>query len=274
MRHTIRNGLERLRLLPLVVALIHVVPALRPSTLRYNLRFRRAGPDGFPMPPLRLIHLVLGSYDRRAFFETGRDHAEDLQRALQQSGATLEGTAVLDFGCGCGRVIRHWRHLADVKMTGTDYNPRLLEWCVENLNFADFDVNCLAPPLPYDDDSFELVYALSVFTHLPAELQRAWRDELTRVLRPGGHLVITTHGEAMSARLSASHRQRFSQGNLVVLHPRLAGLNACAAYHPESYLRGAFAGPLEVAGFFPDRLRWGHHDVTVFRVPALSPAPS
>ena len=41
-----------------------------------------------------------------------------------------------------------------------------------------FERNALAPPLAFDDESFDLVYALSVFTHLTAELQLAWRDEL------------------------------------------------------------------------------------------------
>src|SRR5947208_884804 len=78
------------------------------------------------------------------------------------------------------------------------------------------EVNGLAPPLAFDDASFDLVYALSVFTHLTGDLQVAWRDELRRVLRPGGRLLITTHGRSYVPRLDVEERERFESGELVV----------------------------------------------------------
>ena len=69
-------------------------------------------------------------------------------------------SSVLDFGCGCGRVLRHWRGLPR-RISGTDYNPALVGWCARHLAFAEFQLNGLAPPLDYPDEAFELVYALS-----------------------------------------------------------------------------------------------------------------
>jgi hypothetical protein len=46
----------------------------------------------------------------------------------------------------------------------------------------------------------DCIYAISVFTHLSAELQDLWMKELRRIVRPGGHLLITTHGESFRAR--------------------------------------------------------------------------
>ena len=107
--------------------------------------------------------------------------------------------------------------------------------------FARFERNTLAPPLDFDDESFDLVYALSVFTHLTAELQLAWRDELLRVLRPGGLLLLTTHGRSYVPRLDADERARFERGELVVRWGDVPGTNLCSAYHPERYLRDTFA---------------------------------
>ena len=73
--------------------------------------------------------------------------------------------SILDFGCGCGRVVRWWRDLP-AEIHGSDFNPTLVRWCRENLPFGVFEVNRPEPPLPYPDDSFDLVYALSVLTHL------------------------------------------------------------------------------------------------------------
>jgi hypothetical protein len=67
-----------------------------------------------------------------------------------------------------------------VKLDGTgvygcDINPRMVAWCKENLQFAQASVNEVTPPLPYGDDTFGLVYAFSVMTHLPEDLQRVGR---------------------------------------------------------------------------------------------------
>jgi ubiquinone/menaquinone biosynthesis C-methylase UbiE len=45
--------------------------------------------------------------------------------------------------------------------------------------------------LPYDSRSFDLVYAYSVFTHLPEDVQDRWLSEIKRVLRPGGMFIAT-----------------------------------------------------------------------------------
>src|SRR5581483_8009602 len=89
---------------------------------------------------------------------------------------------------------------------------KAVDWCRENLSFASFMRNGLAPPLDLDDETFDLAYALSVFTHLTEDLQRAWRDELHRVLRPGGLLLLSTHGRSYLPRLDPGERERFGAG--------------------------------------------------------------
>ena len=148
--------------------------------------------------------------------------------------------AVLDFGCGCGRVTRYWSEFAGT-VAGSDLDAGAVEWCRSNLPFAQFELNTLAPPLAFADERFDLVYALSVFTHLTAELQLAWRDELRRVLRPGVFLLVTTHGRSYLPRLEEDERARFERGELVVRWGDVPGTNLCSAYHPEPYLRETFA---------------------------------
>jgi SAM-dependent methyltransferase len=133
-------------------------------------------------------------------------------------------------------VTRYWRDFGG-SVCGSDVSRKAIEWCREHLDFAAFVHNGLAPPLDLDDESFDLVYALSVFTHLTADLQLAWRDELRRVLRPDGRLLITTHGRSYVPRLDPGERERFERGELVVRWGDIAGTNLCSAYHPERYLR-------------------------------------
>lgn len=205
-------------------------------------RSRVDADDSLPVPPPRLIVRVAGTADVDWFLEGGRLGAASVRGALLRQGIALDGLgAILDFGCGCGRVTRNWAGLSGVQVAGTDLSRPAVDWCRRYLPFARFEENGLTPPLVFDDGSFDLVYALSVFTHLTADLQLAWRDELRRVLRPGGHLLVTTHGESYLPRLAPDERERFERGELVVRWADVAGTNLCSAYHPEPYLRETFA---------------------------------
>ena len=192
--------------------------------------------DGPPLPPRRLRVRVAGTADADWFLRSGRA-AYDAIAAHVPLG---ELDAVLDFGCGCGRVTRYW-HDFDGGVAGSDLNGDAVEWCRTNLPFASFAPNTLAPPLAFDAQSFDLVYALSVFTHLTEELQLAWRDEVGRVLRPGGYFLLSTHGRSYVPRLEPDERARFDAGELVVRWGDVPGTNLCSAYHPERYLRDTFA---------------------------------
>ena len=155
---------------------------------------------------------------------------------------------LLDFGCGCGRVTRHFASLGPA-VHGTDLNPALVAWCRRHLSFGHFEVNGLGPPLPFDDRQFALAYALSVFTHLPESLQGAWMQELRRVVRPGGHVIITTHGRHYLGELDEADRRRFASGQLVIRRDDRPGSNVCGAYHPEAYVREHLSEGFTVVDF-------------------------
>jgi SAM-dependent methyltransferase len=196
-----------------------------------------AAADGLPVPPARLIMRVAGTPDVAWFLESGRLAAESIRAALARAEARIEDArSILDFGCGCGRVVRNWAAL-DASLAGSDLSGEAIEWCRENLRFARFETNALAPPLAFDDDAFDLAYALSVFTHLPEAMQFEWMDELARVARPDAHVIVTTHGERYRARLGAEERQQFDDGELVVRWGEVAGTNLCTTFHPPSWVR-------------------------------------
>jgi ubiquinone/menaquinone biosynthesis C-methylase UbiE len=60
------------------------------------------------------------------------------------------------------------------------------------------DIQLIAPhgPLPFSNDTFQIVYAYSVFTHLPEQAAAHWMHEIKRVLKPEGRIVFT----ALTAR--------------------------------------------------------------------------
>ena len=61
--------------------------------------------------------------------------------------------------------------------------------------------NAPIPPLPYPDEYFDVVYCLSVFTHLNESMQDLWIEELSRILKPGGVLLLTIYGKGVTEGL-------------------------------------------------------------------------
>jgi SAM-dependent methyltransferase len=214
-----------------------------------NRQFLEKWSDGLPVPPAPLRILVAASPDIAWFIESGRRGADSIRGILERHAIPLNpSTPMLDFGCGCGRVTRHFAPLGPA-VHGTDMNRALVAWCRRNLSFGHFEVNDLMPPLPFTDQQFAVVYALSVFTHLPEPLQHAWMQELRRVVRPGGHVIFTTHGARYLNELERDDRAQFASGQLVIKRDDRPGSNVCGAYHPEAYVRDRLARGFTVVDF-------------------------
>jgi SAM-dependent methyltransferase len=103
---------------------------------------------------------------------------------------------VLDFGCGCSRVLQSIHRLCPQwTIFGTDIDDQAIFWSKSNISYAILDVNEPMPPLRFEDRSFDLIYAMSVFSHLNEGMEIAWLTELVRLLKPSGHLYITFNSQ-------------------------------------------------------------------------------
>jgi tRNA G46 methylase TrmB len=104
---------------------------------------------------------------------------------------------------------------------------------------------------------------------VPEALQLSWIGELTRVLKPGGLLLIATHGKYYLQYLTSNEKDRFRSGQLVVHSEEAAGSNACVAFHPIEYVRRKPASGLAVIDFVPEgALGNPRQDVSLLRKPA------
>lgn len=225
---------------------------------------RRRDADGLPLPPPILCVQVSGTARPEEFLAQGRRAAGTVREAVRRAGRELEDLdSVLDFGCGCGRVMRRWADVRGPSFFGSDYNPKLVNWCRENLPFAQFESNGIAPPLPFADGQFELVYALSVFTHLTEPLQHHWMAELRRVIKPGGLVLFTTRGDAWAWKLTPAERARYDRGDLVVRYGDMTGTNLCAAFHPWRFVDERLATGFAPAQSVSAALADGAQDVHV-----------
>lgn len=172
---------------------------------------------------------------------------EQLERDLAAVGvdpARLRD--VLDFGCGCGRLLAGWvmRGLT-FRLQGCDYNLQFVAWCNANIPGVLVRQNRLAEPIPYDAGSFDLVYLLSVFTHLTLTEQHRLIAEFHRVLRPKGHLYITFHGEHFYPTMFSQVRDgeaTFNREGFLIGNAEREGTNDCWTLHRVDHLVGLCEG--------------------------------
>lgn len=112
--------------------------------------------------------------------------------------------SLLDFGCGWGRFIRLFvRDVAEGGLFGVDPWTKALQMARLHFPHAAMVQSNFLPPLPFRDGFFDVVFASSVFSHLPEHLALSWILELSRSLRPGGLLIATTHSESLLKMVTA-----------------------------------------------------------------------
>lgn len=176
---------------------------------------------GIVLPPPELLYQVSRDPDQGHFLTSSRNMTAAMLHTVRQSGEVPKGGNFLDFGCGVGKVlIGLQEQQAGLKLFGCDIDPDVIDWCSSNLNFAKTYRSDLAPPLAYGAKTFDLINAVSVFTHLSLPHQFAWAWELFRILKSGGRLHFTAHGDAyfplfshLVTRRDISRFDLFSLGN-------------------------------------------------------------
>ena len=248
------------------------------NQLCHNIQILLEGaPDGLPIPPLRLRALTWPiSADLRIYFRDDLNNAQYMLDMLTRHGIKTENLrAILDFGCGNGRAIRQFhssiKTKVNAKFYGTDINREQIAWCKRNLSFAEFQVNGPNPPLSYGDEQFDFIYNFSVFTHFSEPQQLLWINELSRVLRPGGCLLLSTCGESYLHGLSEVEKTIYRSGQLVVRDAECAGIPSvygnCHVVHPLAWVKEKMAKGFEVLEFVAGNYSKGGMDFYLLRKP-------
>jgi SAM-dependent methyltransferase len=144
-----------------------------------------------------------GTADPILFESLGVSDCLTMRRALREYFRQdyAQYSAILDWGCGCARVARLVSEFAPGKITGVDIDPDNIQWCESNIAGTNFVRIGLHPPIPFSDESFDLIYGISVFSHLSEADQDRWLAELHRITRPGAALLVSIQGEIAFLRV-------------------------------------------------------------------------
>jgi SAM-dependent methyltransferase len=218
----------------------------------------RGGKEFDHVPPASLRFRVHGILDKHKFKEGGKNSAQDIVNLLQKVDRGLDSfNDILDFGCGCGRVLT-WLTNYSTKPTyyGTDIDVQAITWSSNNLNFAKFNTNEAVPPMIYNSETFDLIYAISVFTHLDEERQFLWLNELRRILKPNGILILTLSGQGVWKRLPYDVKSELERSGFLYLKTGadMGGIFPDwyqNAYHTENYVMNKYANSFNVLHYIP-----------------------
>lgn len=112
----------------------------------------------------------------------------------------ISGKNVLDAGCGTGRSAEFLARFG-ANVAGFDLSEKMIEICRKKFPSKDFKVGSIEN-IPFDDDYFDLAISTFVIVHLK-DLSKAF-DELYRVLKPGGELIVTNINQRKPPKLETS----------------------------------------------------------------------
>ncbi|GAA1955666.1 class I SAM-dependent methyltransferase [Catenulispora subtropica] len=149
--------------------------------------------------------------------------------------------AVLDYGCGYGRLVGELRAAGFADVEGVDISAALIERARREHPGARFTVLAEPPRLDRDDASVDAVLLFAVLTCIPDdEAQRGVLDEIRRVLKPGGLLYLSDYCLQDDERNVARYREHETRFGVHGVFETSDG--AVCRHHEREWLRGLLSG--------------------------------
>jgi ubiquinone/menaquinone biosynthesis C-methylase UbiE len=239
---------------------------IRRRNWKKNIEFRKKYPN-FDLPPQYLVFDAHGTIDWESYMSNGSKLAEKISIELGRLMTQDKIQMVLEWGCGPGRVIRHLpKFLENARIFGTDYNAESIDWCNKYLPSVKFVKNELKPPLTFPENSFDFIYAISVFTHLSEEVCIQWIHELSRVLKPNGILMVWTNGDYISNFLLPKEKQKYLLREFVFRDQYEEGKKMFLSFHHPEWVRNKLLVGYDILEHYSGGFSGTEQDVWIARI--------
>ncbi len=264
MKATISSALRSLGLLHISDRIFYLYQ--RSKNKKNNTEFELANPE-VKLPPDYMMFESYGlNYSK--YYNEGKKTAQWILDIVKPY-IKFENKKRLDWGCGPARVVRHMPTLLGNtnQVFGTDYNPKTIQWCSQFIKSVEFSKNELDPPTVYEDETFDMIYGISIFTHLSEEKNIAWYEELIRVANVGAVLFLTTQGDAYLEKMTEKEKEIYNKGEIVERGKVVEGHRVYSTFHPPVYMRNLFEKHAKVLKHIPGvKKEWGiEQDIWVLK---------
>ena len=149
----------------------------------------------YPVPPNSSMRKT-SSCSIRHYYDSGlRTSMPIATCALYENVKLNEQIRILDFGCGVGRQLLHFtRYFSNPDYYACDIDDTSIDFIAKFYPNVKSYTSSFHPPLNYEDNFFDMIYSVSIFSHLCLEDQQIWLAELARITKPGGICLLTTEG--------------------------------------------------------------------------------
>lgn len=195
---------------------------MQKKTLKHRLKYL------IPVPIKKLLKFIVYTIEDIFNFFTGKNRGyppkrlnfvgskqfkavgDEFAKYLVDLAGLKPSDSVLDIGSGIGRIaIPLTNYVQDGEYFGFDIDKRGVKWCQKNItkkfkhfHFTHADIfnkyynkhgviQAHHFKFPYEDNKFDVIYAVSVFTHMLTGQVEQYFKEASRVLKPGGKLLFT-----------------------------------------------------------------------------------
>ena len=125
-----------------------------------------------------------------------------IKQALINTSFLTDYATVLDFGCGTATLTMMAKeHRPSINITGIDVDKSILKNATEKVKQKNLDIDLIVydgVELPFADSSFDRIISCLVFHHLETTVKQSILEELYRVTKKGGQVVIADFGRSAS----------------------------------------------------------------------------
>lgn len=228
--------------------------------------------EKYAIPDEFARHRVHGNSSIDSYLMQGLSLSSQIIDLYKKYGSMeLSDASILDWGCGSGRVARYLLDSCK-NYIGIDIDQSNIDWCSLNLskNFFHVDIH---PPTQLPSATFDLIFGISVFTHLTENAQFEWLTELARIAKSGSLIFVTVLGFIAACRtgnyqffeaLCQSHGY-IDAGCSPILNGYVPDGYYRTAFHTKNYILSNWQNYLEVIDVVEGIVGSGHQDLVVLR---------
>jgi SAM-dependent methyltransferase len=230
-----------------------------------NNRYRQQDPQAL-LPGDYFLYETY-QLDYQKFIEDGALAAREIIE-WTKPWVSVPDPRILDWGCGVARIVRHLPALLPgAALYGCDINEKMIEWDKANHPGIAFTAINNFTPIPYAESFFDLVYGLSIFTHINASKQADWIAELSRIIKPGGLLLITTQGSYYEKKLLQREKNILKETGVYTQDYSKQGHRMMSTYNKAEHFKTLFAADFSLLEFHAgetDRGKTGGQDLWIW----------